>query len=86
MTITNVHELRIATHGDDFTALGTEEALNWLQVEIAERFEVELRGRMGPGVNDEKSIRLLSRVFDRTSEGIVMEADQGHAEQTKRGP
>ena len=63
--------LRLAIHGDDFTILGSEEDLDWFQKQIKERFEVKVRGRIGPGRKDEKSIRLLNRVFEWTAEGIV---------------
>ena len=44
------------------------------------KFEIKVRGRIGPKPNDEKSIRLLNRVFEWTPEGILVEADQRHAE------
>ena len=60
----------IVIHGDDFTSLGSEEDLNWFRSEIQKKFEVKLRGRIGPGSSDQKSIRLLNRVFEWTPEGI----------------
>ena len=72
--------LKIAVHGDDFTILGDEEDLNWFKKKISEKFEIKFRGRIGPSSKDEKSIRLLNRVFEWTEEGIIIEADQRHAE------
>jgi hypothetical protein len=72
--------VRVAVHGDDFTTLGSEEGLNWFQKEVKRKFEVKVRGRIGPGNNDEKEIRLLNRVFEWKDEGIYVEADQRHAE------
>lgn len=72
--------VRVVVHGDDFTILGDEKGLNWFQKEIKKRFEVKVRGRIGPGVKDDKSIRLLNRVFEWSKEGIKVEADQRHAE------
>ena len=72
--------LRIVIHGDDFTLLGPKTSLDWFCKEIVKKFEVKLRGRMGPGKNDDKHVRLLNRGFEWTPEGIVIEADQRHAE------
>ena len=37
-------------HGDDFTLLGSEESLDWFREQIQSRYEVKLRGRLGPEV------------------------------------
>ena len=47
---------------------------------MAERFEANFRGRIGPAVADQTSIGLLSRVFEWSSEGIRIEVGQRHAE------
>ena len=47
---------------------------------IAEKFEVKFRGRIGPGKDDAKDIRILNRMVTWTSQGIEYEADQRHAE------
>ena len=72
--------LRVAVHGDDFTVLGEVQALDWFRIQMAKKFEVKFRGRIGPEQGDEKAIRLLNRVFQWTPEGIIVEADQRHAE------
>ena len=72
--------LRVAIHGDDFTILGNDKELDWFRKEIMNKFEVKVRGRIGPNDNDEKQIRLLNRVFEWKEEGIYVEADQRHAE------
>jgi hypothetical protein len=43
-------------------------------------FEVKVRGRLGPGEEDEKSIRILNRIVEWGSDGLWYEADQRHAE------
>ena len=68
-------DLRAAVHGDDFTVLGPEDQLNWFRTKVTERFEVKFRGTMGPGHKDQKSIRLLNRVFEWSSEGIKVEGE-----------
>jgi hypothetical protein len=72
--------IRTVIHGDDFTMLGNEEDLDWFRNKINERFEVKVRGRLGPSEKDDKSIRILNRVVEWTSSGISYEADQRHAE------
>ena len=72
--------VRVVVHGDDFTVLGHEEDLDWFRRVISETFEVKFRGRVGPGDNDDKSIRILNRVIEWTEEGILYEADQRRAE------
>ena len=63
-------DLRVVVHGDDFTVLGTEEDLDWFRREISKAYEVKFRGRIGPGCNDQKSIRILNRVVEWSEEGI----------------
>ena len=72
--------LWLTVHGDDFTLLGSDEDLDWFEDEIKKKFEVKVRGRLGPGPNDVKSIRILTRIVEWTRNGLWYEADQRHAE------
>ena len=72
--------LRVAVHGDDFTILGHSAQLDWFQKEIRGKFDLKVRGRLGPAPDDEKSTRILNRVITWTKQGIEYEADQQHAE------
>eukprot|EP00959_Pyramimonas_sp_CCMP1952_P374745 7848401-Pyramimonas_sp.AAC.1 len=77
------HESRrlwLTVHGDDFTLLGSEFDLDWFEKKIKEEFEVKVRGRLGPGEEDMKAIRILNRIIEWTKEGLRYEADQRHAE------
>ena len=65
-------------HVDDFTVLGSDESLGWMKSKISERFETKFRGRLAPGPDDVKSIRILNRVVQWTEVGIEYEADQRH--------
>ena len=47
---------------------------------MKKRYEVKLRGRLGPGPKDDKSIRILNRILEWTNAGLVYEADQRHCE------
>jgi len=72
--------LRAVIYGDDFTILGLESELDWFKSQITKRFEVKHRGRLGPQLKDDKSIRILNRIVEWTDEGIIYEADQRHAD------
>ena len=72
--------LRVVVHGDDFTVLGYEEDLDWFRRAISEEYEVKFRGRIGPGSEDDRAIRILNRIVEWGPEGVWYEADQRHAE------
>jgi hypothetical protein len=72
--------MRMVVHGDDFTVLANAEELDWFRNKISEKFEVKFRGRMGPGPEDLKNIRILNRVVSWDASGIKYEADTRHAE------
>ena len=73
-------DLRAVVHGDDFTILGWESELNWFRSRIQERFEVKMRGRLGGGEGDVKSIRILNRIVTWKNDCVEYEPDQRHAE------
>ena len=53
--------IRAVIHGDDFTLLGASEQLDWFREQTVKRFEVKFKGRIGPGIEDEKSVRVFYR-------------------------
>ena len=67
--------LRCVVHGDDFTVLGHKEDLDWFRVQIEKKYEVKVRGRIGPGPKEGKEIRILNRIVTWTDQGILYEAD-----------
>ena len=54
--------IRLVVHGDDFTVLANSEHLDWFRQQIASRFEVKFRGRLGPSEPGDSSMRILNRV------------------------
>ena len=60
--------IRAVIHGDDFTMLGWEKDLDWFRKQIQERFEVKVKGRLGPWKNDQKSMRILNRIVEWTEQ------------------
>ncbi len=56
----------MVVHGDDFTILGYAKDLDWYRERIRKKFEIKVRGRLGPTEGDEKAIRILHRVIEWT--------------------
>ena len=40
--------LRVVVHGDDFVSLGPESAIRWYREQMATKYEVKVRGIVGP--------------------------------------
>ena len=75
--------IQVVVHGDDFTALGTDDDLDWYTAELEKVFEIKVRGRLGEGTADTE-IRILNRVIRITSQGVSYEADPRHHELLQR--
>ena len=72
--------LRSVIHGDDFTLLGFTSDLDWFRHKITSKWDVKLKGRIGPGPQDLKVMHVLNRIVEWTPSGIKYEADSRHAE------
>ena len=64
---------------DDFTILAQEANLDWFKQRMESKYEIK-HSRIGPGTNDNKTVRILNRVVEWTPNGITYEADSRHAE------
>ena len=53
-------DLKLVVHGDDFTVWGFDSDLDFFQEKIQHEFEVNIRGRLGSGIKDDKSFRASS--------------------------
>ena len=73
-------KISLVVHGDDFTALGTDAALDLYERAMVAKFEVDLRGRLGFETQDQKEMKLLNRILRVTPEGLAYEADPRHME------
>ena len=73
-------DIACSVHGDDFTATGPADALDWYEKAIAEKYEVSVGPRVGPGPGDAKESRALNRVIRWTSDCVEYEADPRQAE------
>jgi hypothetical protein len=52
----------VVVHGDDFTALGTDESLDLYEKGLARHFELKIKGRLGLDAKDDKEMRVLDRI------------------------
>ena len=75
-----VKEIRAVVHGDDFTFVGEDAGLDWVEKEMAQRFLCKVEGRLGGGKDDLREARLLNRVLRWTPQGLLYEADPRHVE------
>ncbi len=73
-------EIIMSAHGDDFTAVGAKEDLDWYEAALAEHYELTLQPRLGPGTEDAKEAVVLNRIIRWTDAGIEYEADPRQAE------
>ena len=72
-------EVHVSVHGDDFTATGPMEGLNWFNQEMSIKYEVKSEF-LGPDAGQSTEVRVLNRVLRWTEDGVEYEPDQRHAE------
>ena len=71
--------IQVVVHGDDFTALGTDESIDWYTAQLEKVFEVKVRGRIGVGT-EMNEIKILNRIVRLDGDGILYEADPRHVD------
>ena len=69
-----------SVHGDDFTSSGPSNQLDWMEASIAEKYEITIGPRLGPGPKDAKETRALNRVIRWLDDRIEYEADPRQVE------
>ena len=78
-----VHKARnraTSVHGDDFTSVGPNAELDWLESQLEGKYELRKGGRLGPGDQDAKEILVLKRAIRWTEQGLEYEADPRQGE------
>ena len=65
-------------HGDDFTFAGYDEDLDFIEGIVKDAYEIKVRGRLGSGRNDVKSIDILGRILEYETWGVSWKADPRH--------
>jgi hypothetical protein len=71
--------LRIVVHGDDFTITGKHKQLQDFTKLMGEWYLMTVKGTLGPGPGDSKSLRILNRTLRIEGDHLVYEADAKHA-------
>ena len=72
--------ISVVVHGDDFTAMGLNDDLDWYEKTLAENFELKIRGRLGEGCTGPQQIRILNRIVTLNASGLQYEADPRHVD------
>ena len=73
-------QARIVVHGDDFTILGTDKSIRYIEDEMRKKYQIKMRGVLGPDRHDCKEITILNRILRWTPYGLEYEPDPRHAE------
>ena len=55
--------VRVVVWGDDFTFLGRDRHLQDMADNMGQWYQIKVRAVMGPGSDDDKEVRILSRVI-----------------------
>ena len=64
-------DITIFVYGNDFTALGTDNGLDWYENRLKDNFEIKLRGRLGEGCTGPQEIRIMNIVVAVSSAGLT---------------
>ena len=71
-------DARVVVHVDDFAIWGMPKDIAWLVKDLEAVYELKWQ-QLGPGPNESKAIKYLSRRISWTNNGITYEADPKHA-------
>jgi hypothetical protein len=71
--------LRIVVHGDDFTITGKQRHLDEFTRLMGDWYLMTVKGTVGPGPGDSKTLRILNRKLWVDGDSLVYEADEKHA-------
>ena len=72
--------IAVSVHGDDFTACGPADSLDWYEKAVSAEYEISVGPRLGPAPEDAKQARVLNRVITWFDDRIEYEADPRQAE------
>ena len=70
----------VVVHGDDFTALGTADALQQYEDGLTAHFELKIKGRLGLEPGNMREMRVLNRIVRITENSLLYEPDPRHVE------
>ena len=69
-----------SVHGDDFTIAGPKSDIDWLKKQMEGKYELTETGRIGPGRDDGRELKVLNRIVRWGPEGLEYEADPRQGE------
>ena len=69
-----------SVRGDDFTTAGPKMHTDWMKELMEAKYELTEEGRLGPGRDDQKSLKVLNRIVHWEQDKITYEADPRQAE------
>ena len=78
-------DIVVSVHGDDFTAVGPKNQLDWYEAELEKHYELRKGARIGPGPTDDKEATVLNRIVRWGPEGVEYEADPRQCEKLIEG-
>lgn len=78
--VNTVRDIKVSVHGDDVTALGRAEDLEWLKDRFLERYEIKYGGMLGDGPKDVQDVMILNRLVHYGSFETTIEADPRHVQ------
>ena len=77
-------DLAVVVHGDDVSALGRRQDLDWYHKKLAASFEIKIRAVLGEGPGCDTEVRILNRILRLTEDGLLYESDPRHVEMLLR--
>ena len=72
--------IAIVVHGDDFTALATDEHLDGYEEQLCQSFEIKVKGRLCESCEGPEEIRILNRIVSIHDGGMHCEPDPRHCD------
>jgi hypothetical protein len=67
-------EIFVWVHGDDFTVIGPDEELKWMEGQLKARYDIKSEF-LGPNAHHRQEIRVLNRSIRWTQHGLEYEPD-----------
>ena len=72
--------IAVSVHGEDFTAAGPTNQLDWFEGVLRGHYELTVGGKLGPGPSDDKEATVFNHIISWAGEGVEYEADPRQAE------
>ena len=69
--------LRAVIHGDDFKLLGFDNNLDWFKSALTAKWQVKIKGRIGPKHDDSKIIHVFNRLVDGRKTASITKQTRG---------